>query len=83
MTAKCDTCEKITNLAALHVYALPGIPMSVGNCKDCFIRDAYPLSIARANTEAIGGLDQAAEWWREAMTYKDGQYMTIEAALTE
>ena len=76
---KCETCGR---LDVLYVYALPGIAMSVGNCAECLCQDAYPLWIAEANTEATGGLEHAAEWWRESLTFKDGKYVTIAEALS-
>ena len=57
---QCETCGAD---AELFVYALPGIPMSVGNCCNCAKAGAYPLSVAIANTECIGGLEQDADWW--------------------
>lgn len=75
---ECQTCGKHTEV---FVYSLPGIPMSVGNCRECTERCAYPLSIALSNTECIGGIERAAQWWREAMTYKNGTYLTVEEAV--
>lgn len=36
--------------------------------------------IAEGNTWAIGGLDKAADWWKQSITYKDGKYLTVEEA---
>ena len=74
-------CETCGNEGEVAVYALPGIPMSVGNCQECLRQGAYPLGVAEANTECIGGLDQAADWWKESMTYKDGKYMSVVEAI--
>ena len=76
----CETCGGTVNDDTVRVYALPGIPMSVGNCRACFHRNAYPLDVAEANTEAIGGLIDAADWWKETITYKDGKYLTVAEA---
>lgn len=77
------TCETCAALGEVFVYALPGIPMSVGNCRVCLGRSAYPLGIAEANTECIGGLGNAADWWKQSVTYKDGRYMTVEEAFRD
>lgn len=74
----CETCGKV---AKLLVYALPGIPMSIGNCKTCTNEHAYPYYIAEGNTNyCLGGLDNAADWWKESVTYKDGRYLTMKEA---
>lgn len=65
MIGKCDTCGATG--VELYVYALPGIPMTVANCRVCFDVSAYPWAILVANTAAIGGLEQAASWWHEAV----------------
>lgn len=59
----CDTCH--TENVELFVYALPGIPFTVANCKVCWQVNAYPWPILVGNTAAIGGLDQAADWWKQ------------------
>lgn len=74
--ANIGPCQTCGTEADLFVYALPGIPMSVGHCRNCFIVGAYPLYIAKANTEAIGGMDAAAEWWRQSITYVPGKGYT-------
>jgi len=79
-TRECETCGKI---AELFCYALPGIPMSVGNCRECTNRCAYPFSTAKANTWCIGGLENAADWWLESTTFKDGKYLTVKEALSD
>jgi len=71
---ECETCRRERQV---FVYALPGIPMSVGNCLECWQNDAYPYNIAAANTAMIGGTEYSAEWWRESMTFKDGTYILI------
>ncbi len=77
------TCETCSVLGEVVVYALPGIPMSVGNCRTCFEQCAYPLSVAEANIEIIGGLENAADWWKQSITYKDGRYLTVEEAFRD
>ena len=64
MYAKCDTCG---NEGELFVYALPGIPMSVANCQVCLDVCAYPYYILVGNTAMIGGVKEAADWWKEAI----------------
>ena len=76
----CETCGVTVNDGTVFVYALPGIPISVGNCVECHRQGAYPLWVVEANTEAIGGLIDAADWWKEAITYKDGKYVTVQEA---
>ncbi len=74
----CKTCGK---MAVLLVYALPGIPVSVGNCPECYNENAYPYGIAEGNTNfLLGGIDNAADWWKESKTYHDGRYLTMEEA---
>lgn len=41
--------------------------MSVSRCSDCLNADAVPLWAAVANTVSIGGMEQAADWWRETV----------------
>ena len=74
----CETCGRE---AEVFVYSLAGIPMSVGNCNTCLAHSAYPLWVAEANTEVIGGLGYAADWWKESLTFKDGRYMTVAEAV--
>jgi hypothetical protein len=60
----CETCGALTDL---WIYALPGIPISVGNCRVCMETNSYPWTILVANTVAIGGMDHAADWWKDAV----------------
>ena len=81
MDGKCETCG---HEGEVFVYALPGIPMSVGNCRNCAIACAYPLSVAKANTECIGGLEQAADWWKDSITFVSGRgYTPVAVACKE
>ncbi len=80
MSGTCETCGA---LGEVFVYALPGIPMSVGNCRACTEQCAYPLSVAEANNDCIGGLENAADWWKQSITYKDGRYLTVEEAFRD
>ena len=76
---ECETCGAE---GEVFVYALPGIPMSVGNCRNCLRASAYPLSVAKANTECLGGLENAAEWWKDSITFVEGKgYTPIKVAL--
>lgn len=63
MLGTCDTCG--AKDVDVYVYALPGIPMSVGNCKVCTEVSAYPWMILVANTASIGGIEQANDWWKD------------------
>lgn len=63
MQGTCDTCG--VKDVELFVYALPGIPMSVGNCKVCTEVSAYPWAILVANTASIGGMAEANDWWKD------------------
>ena len=74
---ECETCGRVREIIA---YALPGIPMTVGNCRECWQNNAYPFDIAEGNTEMIGGIEKSAAWWKESMTYRDGKYVTMEEA---
>lgn len=60
---KCDTCG--TDDVDLYVYALPGIPMTVANCLVCMQLSCYPYGILVANTAMVGGLEYAADWWKD------------------
>jgi hypothetical protein len=73
-TRACETCQRPREVT---VYALPGIPVSVGNCVECWSRDAYPLWVAQAQLEALGGKEHAAAWFLDAETYRDGDYVKI------
>lgn len=71
----CETCGQ---LGEVVVYSLPGVPMSVGNCKRCARRNAYPLSTVLAIIEVNKGLENCAAWVHEIVTYKDGRYIGAE-----
>ncbi len=61
---ECEVCAKV---ARVWVSALPGIPMSVARCLECVSADAVPIWVAVATTADIGGMENAADWWREAV----------------
>ncbi len=76
---ECETCGAE---GEVFVYALPGIPMSVGNCHNCTLANAYPLHVAKAMNESLGGLENAAEWWKDSITFVEGKgYTPIKVAL--
>lgn len=50
------------------VSSLPGVPITVARCEQCRAADAIPLVVAVATTAEIGGMDQAADWWRECVS---------------
>jgi hypothetical protein len=61
---ECETCFKVRPVL---VSALPGIAMSVARCVECLEADAVPLWVAVHTTAEIGGMDNAADWWRETV----------------
>lgn len=62
-------CEVCREREIIGVYAMPGVPISHGYCKECSQANAHPYGSVVANTACIGGFDRAAEWWQE--TVKD------------
>jgi hypothetical protein len=59
----CDVCGVNPQIG---VAAIPGVPMSVAYCEECLRANAHPYGIMVINTAMIsGGLEEAAEWWRE------------------
>lgn len=67
MNGTCDTCGATDT--ELFVYALPGIPWTVGNCRVCFEVGAYPWELLVANTAQVwaGEDDAMADWWKDAI----------------
>lgn len=59
---KCECCN---DEPAVDVGSLPGIPMSIAWGQRCIDADVMPYWAVVANTCCLGGMDQAAEWWRE------------------
>jgi hypothetical protein len=59
---KCNCCD---DRQAIGVAAIPGIPMSVAWCYPCLQSGAIPYWAAVANTSLIGGIEAAAEWWKD------------------
>jgi hypothetical protein len=59
---KCNCCN---DREAIGVAAIPGIPMSVAWCLPCLQSGAIPYWAAVANTSLIGGIEAAAEWWKD------------------
>lgn len=58
----CDVCD---NEPAVGVAAVPGVPISVAYGQKCMAANAYPWWVLVANTAAMGGLDESAEWWKQ------------------
>jgi hypothetical protein len=58
----CDVCGENPQVG---VAAIPGIPMSVAYCEDCLRANAHPYGIIVVNTALCGGLDEAADWWKQ------------------
>lgn len=61
---KCDVCN---DRGAFGVAALPGIPVSVAWCPECIQSGAIPYWALVANTAMIGGMEHAADWWKETV----------------
>lgn len=61
---KCETCNERD---AVVVCSVPGVPYSAAFCRECLDANAIPYWIAVANTASLGGLDNCAEWWGEAV----------------
>ena len=59
---KCDCCNKEPPIG---VAALPGIPISIAWCSKCLAANIIPIWAAIANTACIGGMNGAADWWKE------------------
>jgi hypothetical protein len=67
VTADIRKCEVCSTTAPVVVTSLPGLPISVARCVECLAADAIPLYMAVGTTVAIGGLENAADWWRETI----------------
>jgi hypothetical protein len=65
-------CEVCGEREVQVVCSLPGIPMTCGFCRQCFAVGAIPYWVLVANTAAIGGLSQAAEWWAKDVEFTLG-----------
>ena len=61
---KCETCETRN---AIGVAAVPGVPYSAAFCQECIKAGAAPYWIVVRNTALIGGLDNAADWWKNVV----------------
>lgn len=61
----CDVCGIEDD--NIQVYALPGVPISIGSCVECLKVGAYPYSILVANTILLDGLEDAADWWKDTV----------------
>ena len=62
----CEVCEKNE---AVGVASVPGVPYSAAYCRECLAADAHPLGIVVANTACIGGMEYAADWWKEIVEH--------------
>lgn len=77
----CDVCER-PDEKVVGVAAVPGVPMSLAYCETCLRNHAWgPLWLAENNAEMIGGMEHAADWFKQALVFKDGEYVTVEEAL--
>ena len=61
----CEICEKEP---AVGVAAVPGVPYSAATGRNCLEAGAIPYWVAVANTAAVGGLDEATDWWCDMVT---------------
>lgn len=61
---KCDVCN---DRGSISVASIPGIPVSCAWCRPCVQSGAIPYWALVANTGMIGGLDGAADWWKETV----------------
>lgn len=59
------TCNVCGKNEAVGVAAMPGVPASFAYCRLCVNANAHPYPMIVNNTAMIGGLDDAADWWRE------------------
>jgi len=58
----CEVCNKNQ---AIGVYCVPAVPISCAYCKECLDANAHPWWVLIANTVCIGGLENAADWWKK------------------
>lgn len=74
----CEVCNKEPMVG---VACVPGIPYSAAYGRECLQRRADPYAIIRINIACVGGPEHAADWALDTMTFVDGEYMTLRAAL--
>lgn len=63
------TCEVCSDEPAVGVACIPGMPVSVAYGRRCLDADAHPLWAVVANTAMCGGLDHAADWWKDIIAH--------------
>jgi hypothetical protein len=61
------TCEVCGARQAVGVCCVPGVPYSPAYCRECLDANAHPWGILVGNTMAIGGLSEAAAWWKQTV----------------
>lgn len=61
-TKLCDVCQKNP---IIGVCCVPSVPFSAGYCVECLKHNAHPWGILLANTWCLGGLDNAAPFWKK------------------
>jgi hypothetical protein len=64
-TPAMPTCEVCGVRQAIGVCCVPGVPYSAAYCRECLEANAHPWSILVDNTMALGGLSEAADWWKK------------------
>lgn len=58
----CDCCG---DEPAVGVACVPGMPVSIAWGRKCLEAEVAPYGLVVANTAMIGGVKDAAPWWRE------------------
>lgn len=58
----CEVCNKNESFSTISV---PGVPISCAYCMECFQANAHPWWILVSNTACIGGIENAAKYWKE------------------
>jgi hypothetical protein len=64
--AICETCEKRESVG---VACIPGMPVSVGYCRECLIAGAHPPRYLAASVAICGGLEQMAPEYKKLIQY--------------
>lgn len=74
-------CEVCKQEPMVGVACVPGIPYSAAYGRECLNRRADPYEIIRINVACCGGVEHVADWALGTMTFVDGEYITLRAAL--
>lgn len=60
-----DVCSVCNDEPSVGVACVPGVPYSTSYGAKCLAANAHPWDILVGNTAALGGLDEAADWWKD------------------